>query len=392
MIQEIDFSSVNDVIIDGNTMDVVNINSDNAWNRFEPTIFSVKRYTPKDLNSNGPNGSWIRLKVTAGDYDAQVEYGGAITTVPAGTTVQISYGTDGTTDDGTPASGNMTFSGDVAEISGATWTTGSKGTTYGYGCITGVVSWGSLRKIGQYLFSNAALINVDLTFSNRITEIGSWAFFNANVQTIKLPKHFVSLDTEVFSSTQINQFVFPEWLNKIPYGIFESCKQLKHIVIPKTVTGWKAGQGAAGTGTSFQNSGLESVEFELPCSLTSIASYTFAQTQLKEFIVPEGIKSLGVTCIYESKELSKVVLPQSLEKIDQQAFQSCSALTTITIPKNVKEIGLSAFKFCSGLTSVVFENPNGWTRNGVAIDFSDPTESASILTATYDDAFAFVRS
>lgn len=365
-------------------------NGNVIWEKVSDTIFEVKRFTPKDIQSGGPAGSQIIFNVTAGESDAFVEYGGNVTTIPAGTTVKVTYGTDGTTDDGTPVTGTIRFFGNVLEIAGESWNYGSKSITSGYGNITKVVSWGGVKKLGDYLFSNTKLVDTTLKIGGKVENLGNYVFMRSNIQNVNMPNTPLTFGTNVFEDAELTQFDIPSWMENIPRGFLTGCYNLKHITIPKTVISFAATLTGANT---FQGSGLETVTFESPTALTIIGAYTFAETKLTTIDVPEGISKIDTSAFNGITTLTTINLPQSLTTIEADAFRQCTGLTSITIPSNVNKIDMSAFYNCTNLASVIFENSNGWVNNnGEAVDFSDASTAATTLKAGGSVGIYYTRS
>lgn len=73
---------------------------------------------------------------------------------------------------------------------------------------------------------------------------------------------------------------------------------------------------------------------------------------MKELVIPYGVKKIGDGAFYDCTSLTCVTIPDSVEKIGNRAFGRCSSLTSIMIPDGVKEVGGSAFSFCTSLTDV----------------------------------------
>ena len=72
---------------------------------------------------------------------------------------------------------------------------------------------------------------------------------------------------------------------------------------------------------------LESVQ--LPSGMTGIGKLAFVHSGIKEFTIPNTVKSVGIS-----------------------AFERCSNLKSISIPEGVTSIGLAAFSKCSGLQAL----------------------------------------
>jgi hypothetical protein len=71
-----------------------------------------------------------------------------------------------------------------------------------------------------------------------------------------------------------------------------------------------------------------------------------------EFVIPDGIKTIGDRAFYYCTSLTSISIPDSVTSIGKSAFSICSSLTSITIPDSVTSIGDSAFHNCKSLTSI----------------------------------------
>lgn len=352
---------IENVIYNGTELTELVFNGVKVWEKIQniPIIFAVKRFQPGSGDEEANKS--ISFVVTAGaGGDAYAEYGGITKTIPAGTTVAINYGLYDGVDDGTPETGNITFSGYVDKIAGATWTPSGKGASAtGYACVSNVVDWGSLKTIGSYLFSSSSLANVDLVLSNKIKVIEEDAFYAGSLNSITFTDTPVQIGNGAFSSSAIKSFTFPDWLTSIPYGLFENCSSLTTVIMPNTITDWAEGplsMGAVSYGLTFSN-----------CrALTSVT-------------LSNKLKKIAEAAFMNCVTLPSITLHEGLEEISNNAF-SGTALTTVTIPSTVNNIGINAFASTTALTSVVFKNTTGWVNtSGEAVDVSDPVANASLV-------------
>lgn len=375
MEQKIDFTAVNDVTWNGEKVDNLKLDHIDIWQRYRPVIFTVR-----DSNTLG-------FIVTAGDTDVVVDCKYGQTIVPAGTTQNVSYAT-GSTDHSLRT--QITFTGDVVEIGSMSASTSAKGLPEGYGNIAKVDDWGSLKRIGEYLFSSVLLDNATgLVIPNQITYIGDSAFFRSGIRApeVVLPSYYTEFGDNVFYQCDPElgdkkDFVIPDWMTHIPYGFLRQTMYIQKVIIPDSVVGW-APNAVGVKGYAFAQSGtLREVVFNTT-KLEELAPYTFSGAWLAEQkTLPEGLKIIGTLC-FEDCDFTSLLLPSTLERIDNGAFDGCTALTTITIPANVTKIYNNAFVGCTALTSIVFENPNGWVdASGNAINLSDPSANVAKLQQT----------
>ena len=80
---------------------------------------------------------------------------------------------------------------------------------------------------------------------------------------------------------------------------------------------------------------------------TEIGRYTFCYcASLISIIIPDTIRSIGISAIYGCEGLTNITIPDSVTSIVNSAFGSCTRLTSITIfavtPPNL--INISAFE------------------------------------------------
>lgn len=93
-------------------------------------------------------------------------------------------------------------------------------------------------------------------------------------------------------------------------------------------------------------------EVILPDSIKIIGIDCFYHcTNLKKIAIPEGVTYLYSTFI-GCENLTNVSLPESLSRIGWETFKDCKSLKKITIPDQVMEIGKQAFSGCDNLREI----------------------------------------
>ena len=236
----------------------------------------------------------------------------------------------------------------------------------------------------------------EVTVPEGITVIGSQAFRQSNVTSVKLPSSLEIIVREAFEGCSLlKEIVIPEGVHTIDSYAFSGCVSLKEVKLPKTlkVIGFHAFQSC---------SSLE--EMKLPSSLVTIDSEAFGLCEnLKtvkcdavipdihkssfngcsrlfdsnglliiggvllnlgynaadEIVIPDGVEVIGTEAFENiDHRLKKVILPSSVREIREDAFKNCRELKKIRIPKSTEFISNTAFKWCEKLTEITVDEEN----------------------------------
>ena len=334
--------------------------------------------------------------------------------------------------------------------------------------ITSVTIPGSVTTIGSYAFSRCSNLTT-ITIEEGVCVIEDAAFeYCGKLATITLPSTLTKLQANsVFygcSSLVYNQYDDAQYLGNAenPYlvcmkptdqGIraysiilhpqtkviagaaFISCDRLSYIAIPDGVTAildsaFRYAQVSDITIPSsvsylgeniFPNTTLYNVDANNAAygstsqgALYSKQSKTLLQVPVSakgEFIVPDGISTIGYAAFYECDQItsvqlnndvttiedrafydcssiSSVVMGDSVTAIGDSAFGNCYALTTLTLGKNIVSIGAEAFYSCTGLSAVsipaatTFIGENAFEKTIFTVDPANPaycSDEAGIL-------------
>lgn len=139
----------------------------------------------------------------------------------------------------------------------------------------------------------------------------------------------------------------------------------------------------------YYSSGTLTEKLEIPSTLT-YGSKTYTVTSLmkksgsyganilsdnqkdniKELVIPDTVKTIGMNAFSQCKNLEKVTLGSGVETIDNYAFGYCSKIKEINLGNNVKTIGNSAF---SGIELTEFVMPDSVTSFDVSAFGSNNT-------------------
>ena len=136
-----------------------------------------------------------------------------------------------------------------------------------------------------------------------VNEIGDYAFYYTDVQSIRIPSTITTIGGGVFQGcSKLCTAYLPDRLESMGAYCFSRCGSLTSIVFPNQMT-----------------------------------------------VIPRGA--------FEScRRLREVNLPESLYEIGDMSFSCCSSLHEIVIPENVTKIGMGAFEGCDSLCKVTFSS------------------------------------
>ena len=220
----------------------------------------------------------------------------------------------------------------------------------------------SIERIGNSAFAEQHTLQ-NVYISNGVKTIGDCAFNIQNLTSLEISSSVENIGhnpvsgTGLTSEATLRNNIISVAKGNSHYKIDGNC--LMEIATGRLVAGFS-----------------DSI---IPNYTTTISNYAFARI-------------LGLANV--------LPLPASVTSIGGYAFYKCTDLTSIIVPQNAIDIGESAFAECTSLTSVTFENTSGWyvtktaggdISTGTAVDVSDPTANATMLTDTYS-AYYWYRS
>lgn len=206
---------------------------------------------------------------------------------------------------------------------------GNDGGEFGNGCANCNTNYGEYIRyvyIGEGFtnlntFWGNLLEYIDLPYSLEI--IPRRAFQNkTNLTSISIPGRVQEIGSYAFSNSGLRTIRFPGSLKTIGEHAFYECKSLETV--------------------------------DLGNGVKKLDSYAFANcTELKGTLkVPESLEQIGARAFASDAGIEDVLFSDDLETIGDYAFNNCSGITDLTIDVNVGSIGMGAFAGCSGLKSL----------------------------------------
>ncbi|MFI3143628.1 leucine-rich repeat protein [Streptococcus suis] len=219
----------------------------------------------------------------------------------------------------------------------------------------------SITYVPASMFSNTILSRIDIPTG--VERIEDGAFYSTNLSRVILPETLKEIGASAFADTPLTSISFPANLEKIGNGAFWKTS-LEEVTIPKTIKelggavfseiatlkeAHVAKDFVGGDATFRGSSILEKVTFEE--GRTEIPSEFFANTGVKEVILPKELKVIGSGAFRSTHNLKVIDLGEKLEELGSEAFRN-SGLTRITLPDSLTSFGYAAFADSSSLQSV----------------------------------------
>lgn len=170
---------------------------------------------------------------------------------------------------------------------------------------------------------------------------------NSKITSLVVGKNVKTIGKRAFySMTELTSVSFKAGskLTTIGENLLQSCKKLKKVSFPETLTELP--------NYTFSYC-ADLTDIELSEKITSIGAFAFAEcTSLTEITLPEKLVTLGRYSFSGCTELTKVTMKDNLTTIGNLAFTKCSALKTVNFGKGLTDMGESTFYNCVALESI----------------------------------------
>ena len=190
---------------------------------------------------------------------------------------------------------------------------------------------------GAYSVKEGTRIICDLAFS-----------FCDSLSEIVIPSSVTSIGDSAFSGCRsLSEIVIPSSVTSIGDCAFSDCSSLKYIFIPKSVICLN------GNPFAYWNGKLECLspnfvyEGDILFNKDKSRIISFRKQNIKSYIIPSSVTSIGDHAFYDCCSLSEIVIPSSITSIGDSAFSWCDSLSEIVIPSSVTSIGKGAFCHCN---------------------------------------------
>ena len=208
-------------------------------------------------------------------------------------------------------------------------------------------------------------------------DIGAYAFYRCySMKHISIPSTVRSINNSTFQwNSSLQAVVIPEGVTALGTSTFEGCYGLRFVSTPKSLTsiGQKCFSQCFSVITLTFSNSLTSVDQKcfVDCpscdvlqtpgiSSTIPLEFCARNRTMMDFVIPEGVTTIGQDAFTYCYGLMNVTVPSTLRTTGTNAFSYCQALNTITFPDEFTTMAASTFENCSALQT--FTIPSGMTE------------------------------
>jgi hypothetical protein len=205
--------------------------------------------------------------------------------------------------------------------------------------------------IGDSAFANLLqLKTLSFVTGSKLESIGNNAFLNATqLKAIVIPASVKTIGNRAFAGSWLTSVTIPANVTEIGYGPFAGSNSLQTISVHSGNKRFYISNSALVDRVDAElvafpaNSALRT--YIVPAGIRSIGPDAFYRTKLSVVSVPVDVLSIGSYAFGYSSSLSNVhfLSGSKLQSINESAFRQTTKLKGLTIPASVTYIGTDAF-------------------------------------------------
>lgn len=214
-----------------------------------------------------------------------------------------------------------------------------------------------ITKIGVTVFASCESLT-SIKIPSTVTSIGSYAFDQSAIQNISIPDGVTEIGERAFSyCPNLTELVIPDSVLKIGHNIVEGSSKLRSIHLGKGVENifWVNSIAGANEFRTFQDcesltyitvdpdNQYYTAEDNVLFNKDKTEVYRSAPGKTGSYTLPNSVKTMENTFIFEDSQLSSIVIPEGVQGFPRCTFKNCTNLKEIWLPKSLKVVGQNAF-------------------------------------------------
>lgn len=214
-----------------------------------------------------------------------------------------------------------------------------------------------ITKIGVTVFASCESLT-SIKIPSTVTSIGSYAFDQSAIQTINIPNGVTEIGEMAFGQCpNLTELVIPDSVVKIGRNVVEGCSKLRSIHLGKGVENifWVNSIAGANEFRTFQDcesltyitvdpdNQYYTAEDNVLFNKDKTEVYRSAPGKTGSYTLPNSVKTMENTFIFEDSQLSSIVIPEGVQGFPRCTFKNCTNLKEIWLPKSLKVVGQNAF-------------------------------------------------
>lgn len=214
-----------------------------------------------------------------------------------------------------------------------------------------------ITKIGVTVFASCESLT-SIKIPSTVTSIGSYAFDQSAIQNISIPDGVTEIGEMAFGQCpNLTELVIPDSVVKIGRNIVEGSSKLRSIHLGKGVENifWVNSIAGANEFRTFQDcesltyitvdpdNQYYTAEDNVLFNKDKTEVYRSAPGKTGSYTLPNSVKTMENTFIFEDSQLSSIVIPEGVQSIPRSTFKNCTNLKKIWLPKSLRIVGMNAF-------------------------------------------------
>lgn len=223
--------------------------------------------------------------------------------------------------------------------------------------LTSVTLREGLPEIGKNAFASCESLT-SIKIPSTVTSIGSYAFDQSAIQNISIPDGVTEIGEMAFGQCpNLTELVIPDSVVKIGRNIVEGSSKLRSIHLGKGVENifWVNSIAGANEFRTFQDcesltyitvdpdNQYYTAEDNVLFNKDKTEVYRSAPGKTGSYTLPNSVKTMENTFIFEDSQLSSIVIPEGVQSIPRSTFKNCTNLKKIWLPKSLRIVGMNAF-------------------------------------------------